>query len=436
MAGQPAATPAGPGAQTPPAPESPGFEALYLHIPFCAQRCRYCDFTTAAIRKGHPLIGEYLEALLACLSRVSRAGLLSCVRTAYIGGGTPTMLGEGLVRLVAAVQEACPSILELSFEANPESLTPGLARDLSAAGATRVSLGVQSLVDAELRALGRIHDAARARDAAGWAVDAGLDLSCDLMCGIPLQTPESFDRSLAGVLAAGAGHVSVYPLMVEEGTPLAADCERGDLAYPDEDLQASLMEQAARTLGTAGLSRYEVASYALPGKSCAHNVAYWTGRSYLGLGTGASSMMTPGEFDQLRAAIPMEAVPEEDETLDQVAWDRAARVRLSVCAESDVFAQLVRAGQPVCIKTETLSAREALAEDLMLGMRMTKGVPAFLLDRARGLIPLEQLDKALNQVVSRGLAFLGSDGGLVPTQQGWLLGNELYGTLWDLAHGG
>ena len=260
------------------------FSALYLHIPFCIRRCRYCDFATDATPHGDPLVAAYVAVLDSLVGRLSAAGLLRSVRTGYIGGGTPTMAGEGLARLVAQVRRGCPGIVELSTEANPESLTGSLARSLAASGATRVSLGVQSLDDAELAQLGRAHSSANARAAARFAVDAGLDLSCDLMCGIPLQTPQSWEASLRGALDLGACHVSCYPLMLEEGTPLEAAVSRGEVSVADDDAAADRMVVAERILGQAGFSRYEVASYARPGKRCAHNVAYWTGASYLGLG--------------------------------------------------------------------------------------------------------------------------------------------------------
>ncbi len=291
------------------------FSALYLHIPFCIRRCRYCDFATDATPHGDPLVAAYVAALESLVSRLSAAGLLRSVRTGYIGGGTPTMAGEGLARLVAQVRRACSGIVELSTEANPESLTDTLARSLAASGATRVSLGVQSLDDAELAQLGRAHSSANARAAARFAVDAGLDLSCDLMCGIPLQTPRSWDESLYGVLGLGVCHVSCYPLMLEEGTPLeGSPCRAVRSASPTTTRLPNRMVAAERILGQAGFSRYEVASYARPGKRCAHNVAYWTGASYLGLGTSAASMMAPGEFAALAEALPLSCTPERCET--------------------------------------------------------------------------------------------------------------------------
>ncbi len=422
-------------------------QALYLHVPFCVRRCRYCDFATGAVVHGDPLVGAYVDALRALLGRLAAAGLLAGVRTAYIGGGTPTMAGAALPGLAAAVRAACPGLGEFSTEANPESLDPDLARRLAGAGVTRVSLGVQSLDDAELARLGRAHDARAARAAARAAVGAGLNLSCDLMCGIPLQTSASWEASLAGVLDLGAGHVSCYPLMLEEGTPLEAAVSRGEERVADDDAAADLMVGAERVLAAAGLARYEVASYARPGRACAHNVAYWTGVPYLGLGSSAAGMLDPAGFALLAEALPLACVPEDAggdvaplpgsdfaARILSLGPRQAARVRVRMLDGPRGLVGAVRAGTPLRVGVETLSAREAVAEDLMLGMRMSRGIAPGLLARAAGAgIPRARLDAALADLEARGLACWRADGRFAPTEQGWLLGNELYGALWDLA---
>lgn len=427
--------------------------ALYLHMPFCVRRCRYCDFSTAATSHGDPLIEAYATTLGGLVRRLAPTGLLATMQTAYIGGGTPTMAGEGLASLVGAVRAACPQVAELSSEANPESLSAGLARTLASAGLSRVSLGVQSLDNAELARLGRVHDARGAREAMRAVHDADLDLSCDLMCAIPLQTAASLTASLRGVLDAGAAHVSCYPLMVEEGTPLWRACEAGQEAWPDDDAEADLMLLAERVLGAAGLERYEVASYARPGHACQHNEAYWTGRSYLGLGSSAAGMLTPDEFAALADALPLACVPEDPDATEGDLWERdtggldgptlaaridglgegrVARIRYRMLNDASHLVVALRDGAPLHIAIETLSRRAALAEDLMLGMRMSAGVGPELLARAHAAMGAS-LDAALADVTARGLARQTPEGRLVPTERGWLLGNELYGALWDLA---
>lgn len=423
---------------------------LYLHVPFCVRRCRYCDFATSATRREDPVIARYVRALETLVRRLRDAGLTSGVRTAYVGGGTPTMAGQGLAGLAATVRATCPGLAEFSSEANPESLTNELAQALADAGLTRVSLGVQSLDDAELARLGRAHDARAARVAMDVVRSAGLRLSCDLMCGIPLQTPESWRASLVGVIDGGATHVSCYPLMVEEGTPLFDACEAGREAWPDDDAQASLMEVAERVLGQAGMRRYEVASYAAPGCACAHNVGYWTGRPYLGLGSHASGMLAPAGFAALADAVPLLCTPADDDTLAgalafgptdgralagrmlEAGEGRVARVRLTMTDDAREFAQAVEAGAPLRVELETLTAREAVCEDLMLGARTAAGCQPELLGRARTLVG-GALDETLADVCARGLARMTPEGALAPTERGWLLGNSLYFSLWNLA---
>lgn len=401
---------------------SEGVEALYLHVPFCVRRCRYCDFATAATHHDDARMLAYERSLERLVGQAREIGLLGRPRSAYVGGGTPTMLGaEGLPSLVSAICAAGP-VDELSFEANPESLSDELLARAREAGATRVSVGVQSFDDRELRGLGRVHDALLARDRVAAAVDSGLDVSLDLMCGIPFQTPESWRSSLVQAVELGVGHVSCYPLMIEPGTPLERMCESGQLPWPSDDTEADDMEAALEVLGQAGFSRYEVASYARPGKRCAHNVRYWTGVEYLGLGAAAASMLSRASYLRLREAAPALAAPIDD----------AVRFRLTICSTTD---ELVCATSlaSLSFEVEQLSEREAVAEDLMLAARMTDGLPTPLIEHARTTLGSARVDDALANLVRLGLLERGSVGSLVPTHDGWLLGNELYGALWDLA---
>lgn len=404
-----------------------GARALYLHVPFCASKCAYCDFPSWATRRDDPSLTDYARALAQQVGVVVEAGLLVRCQTAYLGGGTPTLLGaESLASLVGAAASCADGMGELTFEANPESLTEEVVGAARQAGATRVSLGVQSLDDGELRALGRIHDAATAREAVGLAVASGLDTSCDLMCAIPRQNDGSWAATLAGVLALGVGHVSVYPLQIEEGTALGRRYQGQDPAFDDPDIQADRMEAAGRALMGVGLSRYEVASYARPGKQCRHNKAYWTGLPYLGLGTGAAGMLALEGYERLRGTC----CPQ----LPQVGED-VARVRLRVTTGRRELAGLADCPDgglsQLDIEVEELTLREALAEDLMLGARLTEGLDPGLVAYAREAIG-SRVDEALDQCVSEGL-LAEREGRLAPTEHGWLLGNELYGVLWGLA---
>jgi putative oxygen-independent coproporphyrinogen III oxidase len=401
-------------------PESASSRALYLHVPFCARKCAYCDFASFACRRDDPLLDAYLEALVLQLAEAKDAGLLDQAATAYVGGGTPTLLGEErLARLVGATCQAMGQAPEeLTVEANPDSLTDAMPAALRDAGATRLSVGVQSLDDAELAALGRIHDSSQALEALRAGVASGLDVSCDLMCAIPRQTPASFRRSLEGVLAAGVGHVSIYPLILEEGTAFARLVDAGELELPDDDAAAELMVESERVLASAGLARYEVASYAAPGRECAHNIAYWTGVPYLGLGTSAASMLTPAAYERLRSVAPqLPGLPEG-----------VRRVRLTVASGRGELAARPHLAD-ARFDMELLDERQTAAEDLMLAARLARGIPEPLVAFARQAIGADEVDRALAQAKAEGLL----DDALRPTERGWLLGNRLFGLLWDLA---
>lgn len=403
---------------------TPSAQALYLHVPFCVRKCAYCDFASWGARRDDPALHRYAQALISQVGQAQGLGLLDGCRTAYIGGGTPTLLGDDLVALVAAMRAACPDLVELTSEANPDSLSQDLVFRLVDAGLTRLSVGVQSTDDRELKALGRIHTAEQAGHRVREAVAVGLDVSCDLMCAIPLQTEFSWARSLQDVASWGAGHVSVYPLQIEDGTPLAAQVGEDDPAWNSPDVQADRMEQAASFLAAQGFYRYEVASYARPGKECLHNQAYWTGRSYLGLGTGAASMLSLAAYERLREAAARlpELGPSE------------TRVRLRIQDGRSNLGLKFPAAQ---LELEVLTEAQAASEDLMLSMRMDAGVGPRELSWASGILGPKRVSACFDHLISEGLAArkasAASGERLAPTHKGWLLGNELYGALWDLA---
>lgn len=395
-----------------------GFKALYLHIPFCRARCAYCDFDTRAYAACEldAAIDAYLARLAARLDSFGEEGALADVETVYIGGGTPSVLGDRLLELARRVLRWCTPV-EFTCEANPESFTDELAAALAEAGVTRVSLGVQSLDDAELHAIGRIHTADEALTAIARAKRAGFSTSCDVICGLPGQTLESWERTLDAVIAADPHHVSVYPLQVEDGTRLARRIDAGELTVPDEDFQADAMELARTRLAAAGLAPYEVASYARPGHACRHNIAYWTGKSYLGLGRSAASM-----FDVSQGVSPLAQLGTVPNWMfGGATLPSEGRTRIK---------QLDDAGTR--FETEMLTVREAMAEDLTLTCRMTAGIPVELLRQAATAIPEPELRHACERAVSLGLATW-TGNVLVPTNLGWLDGNELFELFWDLA---
>lgn len=406
------------------------FEALYLHIPFCKSKCAYCDFDSRAMGEGCALdeaVATYCDALAAQIDAHGRAGDLAEVQTVYIGGGTPSLLGVRLVELVRRVLGYCDPV-EFTCEANPESFTAELARSLRAAGVTRVSLGVQSLQADELRAIGRIHTAEQAVKSVALARQEGFSTSCDLMCGLPGQTLDAWRDTLKRVLLADPDHVSVYPLQLEEGTPLERLESAGKIEVPDEDFQAQCMDIAAELLHAHSYERYEVASYAKPGHRCQHNIAYWTGVPYLGIGRSAASMCAATGDVSLLLENTFDGTPdsESDGTSDGAAGrssanSSTARIR---------FTQLDDAGEE--FDHEFLTPREAMAEDLMLACRMTDGIGPELLARAIRVIPADELSAACDRAVEWNLAAW-DNGALKPTHLGWLDGNKLFGIFWDLA---
>lgn len=426
-----------------PSVEAPGFDALYLHLPFCVGRCSYCSFPTCTAPADDPLIERYCDALALSLRRASKTGLLTSAKSCYLGGGTPSHVGgrnlSSLLYLLGVLVPRVEGDFELAVECNPESVTLALARDLFALGVTRFSLGVQSFDDDLLAALGRPHSGRQARVAIEALKERGAQVSADLICGIPGQTMEGWLSDLDQAIACGVDHLSVYPLTVDEGTPLAAVG-----ADPDPDLQADMMLAAQERLAAAGLARYEVASYARPGCEACHNTAYWTGRSYLGLGVGAASMMTPEQWEELGEAGLFSGACGLPAPTD---GEPPARVRASALpagaerggqVRDETRRRAVAFARDICmpVEVECLSARQAAAEDLMLGMRLVRGVPATLVERCRALLP--GLDGTLAGLVADGLASWreepGSPGSrLAPTDRGWLLGNELFERLWDLA---
>lgn len=364
------------------------YKALYLHIPFCVKRCGYCDFATEAAERESSRIDAYVEDLCLQIRRKAKEGELSAIETIYIGGGTPSHVGMSRLSMLLYTLSLSMRLepdVECTMEANPESLDGRMVRDIWALGVNRLSIGVQSFDDAVLSVLGRAHDADGARRAVASARERFDNVSIDLMCGVPGQSAESFAASVEEAVRLGVPHVSVYPLTIEPHTRFERMVRRGQLEEPDDDVEAQHMETAARILADAGFHRYEVASYAKPGFECRHNKAYWTGIPYLGLGRAAATMTQNAE----------------------------RRMR-------------VQDGQV----TDDLDARQMAAEDLMLGMRLSEGVPQSLIERATALIP--ETPAAIADLEARGLVLRAGDR-VKPTERGWLCGNELYGALLDLA---
>lgn len=254
---------------------------LYVHIPFCRRKCRYCDFVSQASREP---AGRYLDALRTHMRRYSGTGL----STVFVGGGTPTVLGaDDLGELLRDIRKTfdCRALTEITVEANPESLTDEVCGSLVRNGANRLSIGCQSFSDAELESLGRVHTVSDFSRAYSAARRSGMrNINIDLMYGLPSQSLEDWKVNLDRALSCGSEHLSLYPLTVEPGTPFF---EQG--VRVSEDLQAEMYEYSMDALESAGYGHYEISNWAKPGFEARHNLTYWQNREYIGIGAAAAS---------------------------------------------------------------------------------------------------------------------------------------------------
>ncbi len=369
---------------------------VYVHVPFCRTRCGYCDFNTytASELAGGVSPGTYPELAareIALARRVlPRAG--GPVRTVFFGGGTPTLLPpEDIGRILKAIDDAfglAPGA-EVTAEANPETVDPGILERLRASGVTRISFGMQSSSPRVLAVLDRQHRPGQPERCARWARQAGFGhVSLDLIYGTPGETDDDWRRSLEDALAAGPDHVSAYALTVEDGTRLAARVRRGELPAPDEDVLADRYLIADDMLGAAGLQWYEISNWARgPGDRCRHNMLYWSGGDWWGIGPGAHS---------------------------HVGGVRWWNVR-----HPSAYAARLAAGRSPAQAREVLSAADKRLEQVMLGIRLREGLPA----RAVTAAGLDRAERTLVPALIDPAAF--GAGRLVLTPQGRLLADAV-----------
>jgi oxygen-independent coproporphyrinogen-3 oxidase len=262
--------------------------ALYIHWPFCAKKCPYCDFNSH-VRESVD-VAAWQAALIADLRAEAAVAGGEALTSIFFGGGTPSLMPPALVAALLAEAEALwgfdPAI-EITLEANPSSVEAANFAALAGAGVNRVSLGVQSLDDAELRFLGRLHGAEEALAALGTAQDHFARVSFDLIYALPGHTPALWHDRLVRALGFGTGHLSLYQLTIEPGTRFASDVRRGRLVPLDDDEAAALFDLTQGLTGAAGLPAYETSNHARPGEESRHNLAYWRYRDYAGIGPGA-----------------------------------------------------------------------------------------------------------------------------------------------------
>lgn len=266
-------------------------KGLYIHIPFCLKKCRYCDFYSLPARLDAR--GAYVDAVLD--ESAAYAGL--SFQTMYLGGGTPSLLGDKLLgKLIRGLGKSLnlAGIIEATVEVNPESATKEFLEAAKNEGINRISIGVQSLADSELESVGRIHTAAQALETVKLAKQAGFkSISADLIVGLPGQTWLTLRQSLDTLVGSGIKHLSLYCLSLEEGTPLAAN-PPSDL--PSDDIQADLFQQAGSFLEEQNYIHYEISNFTLKGYESRHNLNYWRGGEYLGLGPSAASHLEGRRF--------------------------------------------------------------------------------------------------------------------------------------------
>ena len=384
-----------------PAPTPPRDFGVYIHVPFCAVRCGYCDFNTYAPGEVEGATREgYVEAALRemALAETVMAGDGRPASTVFFGGGTPTMLDAvALVALLDGVRATwgLAAGAEVTTEANPDSVTPESLGALASAGFTRVSFGMQSAVPHVLATLERTHDPANVERAVAWARQAGLKVSLDLIYGTPGETLEDWRASVGAALALAPDHLSAYALVIEPGTRMGGQLRRGQIAPTDPDTQADMYEAADEAFEAAGYSWYEVSNWArTPADACHHNMAYWTSQDWWGVGPGAHSYLGP------RVGAMGEQLPAE----------RWWNVKHPVA-----YAQRLAAGESPAAERETLTAGDLEIERVMLRLRLAQGIAVADLDAqsARAVAPL------IAQGMVDGPAAL--KGRLVLTRKGRLL---------------
>ena len=333
---------------------------VYVHVPFCASRCGYCDFNTYTATElgGGASRDSYADTVfaeLALAARVLGDAPPQRVDTVFVGGGTPTLLDPGdLGRILEGIDQTwgLAADAEVTTEANPESVTPQSLQALRKAGYTRISLGMQSAAANVLAVLDRRHTAGRAPQAATEAREAGFDhVNLDLIYGTPGESADDFAASLDAVIGAGVDHVSAYALIVEDGTRMAGRMRRGELPYPSDDVAADRYLAAESALSAAGFSWYEVSNWATAADAaCRHNVLYWTGGDWWGLGPGAHS--------------------------------HVGGVRWWNVKHPTAYAARLAAGTSPGLGREVLSDTDRHVEDVMLRVRLAEGLPLATLDEA------------------------------------------------------
>ena len=376
------------------APEKLG---IYIHIPFCRSKCAYCDFYSMAGREDR--MDEYQKALLAHLKETAVVAGEYPVDTIYFGGGTPSYYGDKRLREILACIKKHYNVepdAEITTEANPDSISFFSALKLRRAGFNRISLGMQTACPEELKAINRVHTAKQTDEAVSACKKAGFkNLSLDLIYGLPGQTEESWKQSVEHALSLIPQHLSCYGLKVEEGTPLAARVEQGEV-LPDDDMQADLYLWTVGRLERAGYPQYEISNFARPGFESRHNLRYWLTKPYIGFGPGAHS-------------------------------DFGGR-RYSFVRDLDSYISGVLTGGSIIDSEDLIPQRERGGEYLMLRLRTTRGAEEWEY-RSSYFQDFAPIEARLEEFAARGWAKKTPEGRWSFTPEGFLISNQLIGDL-------
>ncbi|MBR5020129.1 MAG: radical SAM family heme chaperone HemW [Oscillospiraceae bacterium] len=372
---------------------------IYIHIPFCRSKCAYCDFYSLPCQeRNNVLMQRYLKALCAHIKECGALAPNYKVDTIYFGGGTPSFFGSaGLSTVLAAIRRSfdVDSQAEITFEANPDSVTDKLLQRLRSEGFNRVSLGIQCDDDKILQTIGRPHTYEEAREAVAKIRKAGFNnLSVDLIYGLPGQTMAGWKQTVENVLDLHPEHISCYGLKVEEGTPLYENQHRYHL--PDDDRQADMYLAAVDLLTSKGFRQYEISNFARKGLYSRHNMKYWMGNEYLGFGPSASS-------------------------------DFAGR-RFTMVRDIEAYIRGIRTGGEVIEESEEINLWDRAGEYIMLRLRTLNGISGEDYER-RFRLPFAPLEEELEKQQGFATAVKSPDGRWRLTPKGYLISNSIISDL-------
>ncbi|MGI9860780.1 radical SAM family heme chaperone HemW [Moorella naiadis] len=370
--------------------------SLYIHIPFCARKCNYCDFVSYP---GQPpeVVAAYCRHLELEMELAARTWQPGPVATVFLGGGTPTLLPAARL---AEVLEATENYfgwqpgVEVSVEANPGTITREQLRVLRAAGVNRLSLGVQSFADYLLTAMGRIHRRPDIYQAYDLARGAGFNnINLDLIFGLPGQNLAVWQATLKEAIALRPEHIATYGFQIEEGTPWGRLAAAGQLDHPGEDLELAMYQEARETLAAAGYQQYEISNFARPGYECRHNLTYWQNQPYLGLGVAAASSWQGQRWQNYR--------------------------------DLEQYGAAVAAGRLPRAEIATLTRHQQMGETMFLGLRLLEGVDLEAFRRRFGADPRQVYAGELAPLYQAGLVEE-KGGRLRLTARGLPLANEVF----------